>query len=210
MVKYLLYGTATLLLVSFLLLSTFPKFLFLDRILMKSGIFLLADGIEEGILSMKLKNVRLYHQNTLLLKDGDLMVGLSLSGLKLDINCGDKLSYLNISISKDFQGEFKNLSCLTYASYVDGKLYSRDGVFGKLNLGGIKAQGRSIKSFEIEFKGNTFFFKGDVEGFEVSGSGNLSYQEDNPLNSKINAVASSIGYSITISGTILNPRIDLR
>lgn len=210
MVKYITVFLLSLIFGVFILFSIFPKFILLDKLLMENGVFLTADSVKEGFFDIELKNTNIYTQNKLIIKNSDISLKISLTGLKFTLSCEGKTSYLNIQLSKDFQGEFNSFMCLTVASEVDGKIYTKEGIHGKLTLKGIQAQGRKIDSVEFDFKGKNFFFKAVVDGLNIDGSGNVDYNKDNPLNSKINAIASSLGFNITISGTLLNPQINLR
>lgn len=210
MVKYLGIFLLSLIAGIFVLLATFPKFLFIDRLLMENDVFLLADSVKEGLFEINLKNAKVYSQNKLILKDSNLSLKLTPSGIKNTINCEGKTSELELSFSKDFQANFSGFHCLTVASEIDGKIYTKDGVYGKLLLKGIKAEGRNINSLELDFKGKTFFFKANIDGINIDGSGNLAYDKNNPANTKINAVASSVGFNVVISGSLLNPQINLR
>lgn len=210
MVKYTGMFLLSLLAGFFVLFATFPKFLFIDKILIKNGVFLLADSVKESLFDINLKNTKVYSQNKVVLKDSNLLLKLSPSGIRAIINCEGKTSEIIISLSKDIQANLSNLTCLTVASEIDGKVHTKDGVYGKLLLKDIKAHGKNISSLELDFKGKTFFFKANIDGINIDGSGNLDYDKNNPANTKINAVVSSVGFNVTISGSLLNPQINLR
>lgn len=210
MVKYLGIILLSLIAAIFVLFATFPKFLFIDRLLMENDVFLLADSVKEGLFDINIKNAKVYSQNKLFLKDSNLLLKITPSGIKTTITCEGKTSEITIFLSKDFQANLNSLTCLTVASDIDGKIHTKDGVHGKLLLKGIKAQGRNISSLELDFKGKTFFFKANIDGIGVDGSGNLDYDRNNPANTKINAVASAVGFNVVISGSLINPQINLR
>ncbi|MCX7760985.1 MAG: hypothetical protein N2Z81_07315 [Hydrogenothermaceae bacterium] len=210
MVKYLSIIIFSILVGFIVFVLTVPKFLILDKLAMKNGIFLIADSVKETPLSINLKNSSIYIGDDMVLKGADIQASVILTGLSVKIKCDEKLSYLNISFSKNIKAKFNNLTCVTAASQVEGDLYTKDGVFGKMALKDIKAQGRTVRNVDIDFKGNIFNFKADVEGINVAGSGNISYNRDNPMDSKINAVASSLGFNFIISGSLINPKITLK
>lgn len=210
MVRYILAVVSAFFMFLFLIFILTPKFLILDRILMKNDIFLLADSVKEGLLGLEIKNVKLYQKDNIILKDADIHVSLRPISLSLDINCNKNISTLKVYPSKDFDIELKDMNCFTVASSMDGKLYTKGGIYGHLKLKGIKAKLKDISSIDIDFKGNTLFFNADVEGIKVSGSGNVSYNIENPFASKINAVASSAGFNIVISGQVSNLKIDMQ
>lgn len=210
MVKYIYIVVLSVFIGFTTFILTVPKFLILDKLAMKNGVFILADSVKETPLSINLKNSRIFVGDDLILKDADIQVSTKLTGLSLQVKCNDKLSEFNISFTKNIKTNLNNLTCLTVASQVEGSFYTKDGVFGKLSLKDIKTQGKTVKSVDIDFKGNTFYFKADVEGVNVEGSGNISYNKDNPMDSKINAVASSLGFNFIISGKLINPQITIK
>lgn len=210
MVRHLGIFFLSILMAIFVLFATFPKFLFIDKLLMENGVFLLADSVKESLFEISLKNAKIYSQNRVILKESNLILKITLSGVKSIINCQGKTSEITVFFSKDFQANLTNFTCLTVASEVDGKINTKEGVYGKIVLKGIKAQGKNINNIDLEFKGKTFFFRADIEGIKVDGSGNIDYDKNNPLNTKINALASSVGFNVVISGSLLNPQINLR
>ncbi|MCX7990133.1 MAG: hypothetical protein N2648_05800 [Aquificaceae bacterium] len=79
----LFYTVFTFLTLVLLLFLTFPKFLFLDRELLRKNLYLTADKVEEGLTGLYLTNASLYDQHSRLLRFDRLNLSIGLTGVKL-------------------------------------------------------------------------------------------------------------------------------
>ncbi|WP_028951164.1 hypothetical protein [Sulfurihydrogenibium subterraneum] len=197
--------TLITLIISFIIILAFtPKFLIIDKILMKNKVFIMPESVSEGIFSINLKKANVYYNDKLVIKDSDIDLQISPLYQGLNLFCQSKKSQI---LHKTFGGyyfKFDNFKCLEGFESVNGEVEIKEGVVGKLILKNFKADNRNFEFLEFLFKGKSFDFKGRTQAVDISGSGVVSFDQKNPLNSKLNATASAIGFNFVISGTITN------
>ncbi|PMP64008.1 MAG: hypothetical protein C0198_00620 [Sulfurihydrogenibium sp.] len=194
----------------FIMLAFLPKFLIIDNFLMKNKVFILPEAISEGLLTINLKKSDVYYQDKQLIKKADINLYVLPLSQGLTLICNAKKSEI---IHKTFGGfvfNFDNFKCSSDFENVSGKFEIKDGINGKLKLENFNVQGRNVEFLEFTFKGKTFEFRGSSQGINVSGNGIVSFDEKNPLNSKINGTASAVGFNFVISGTITNPQFNMQ
>lgn len=179
-----------------------PKFLIIDKTLMKNKVFILSDNISEGIFSVSLKKADIYYQDKQVVKKSDIDLYIYPLTQSLVFICQSKKSEFLHKTFGGFEIKFDDFRCLPDFESISGNIRIKDGIFGKLKLKNFIVQGRNIDYLEFDFKGKTFEFKGSSQGINLSGNGVVSYDNKNPLNSKINGNASIVGFNLTISGTI--------
>lgn len=187
-----------------------PKYLLIDKFLLKNKVFILSENVSEGILTVSLKKADIYYQDKQMVKKSDVDLYLYPLTQGLVLICQSKKSEFLHKTFGGFEIRFDDFKCSPDFESISGNIQIKDGVFGRLKLKNFMAQGRSIDYLEFNFKGKTFEFKGSSQGIDLSGNGIVSYDEKNPLNSKINGTASVVGFNFTVSGTITDLKFNMQ
>ncbi|MFN4319278.1 MAG: hypothetical protein ACK4FY_02190 [Aquificaceae bacterium] len=195
---YLLFALFLSLLFLFL---TLPKFLILDKILLKKGLYLTAQKVEEGLIHINLKGVVLYDQSSKIARFDSINITLSPFGFKLSALCEGKGLYVEWSLHRQ-RFRANNFTCLEYAENLSGDVLIKEGLYGKLNIKGLKAQELRLEELDLDLRGRVFTAKGRFMGFSLLGDGQVVYNPSNPLRSSINGQISGGGMSFIVSGSL--------
>lgn len=196
-----LYIFLSLLLFSVLLFLTLPKFLVLDKMLLKNGLYLTAQKVEEGLTHINLKGVVLYDQSSKLVRFDSLKISLSPFGLSLSGLCDGKSLYVEWALGEK-RLKAKDFTCLGDVESLSGDILIKDGLYGKLDIKGLKAQELKLEELSLDLKGRVFTAKGRTMGFDLVGDGQVVYNPSNPLKSAINGQVSGGGMRLVISGSL--------
>ena len=187
---------------------TVPKFLLLDRLLLKNNLYLLADGVEEKIFSVQLKKVQVYGKNSKLGEFIELKLALRPFYLLLSGKCAEGSFQIRIFPSKSFDAEGKNLDCLKQAHIKSMNLQVGDGIRGSLELKTLKVKDFSVDELSLNFKGNVFSGQAKMANLVFLGDGIVSFNRENPLKSSINGKLVGTGMTLLISGSLENPSVE--
>ncbi|MEZ0338083.1 MAG: hypothetical protein ABWK02_07750 [Aquificaceae bacterium] len=202
-----LYIFLSLLLFFVLLFLTLPKFLVLDKMLLKNGLYLTAQKVEEGLTYVKLKGVVLYDQNSKLVRFDSFNISLSPFGLSLSGLCDGKSLYVEWSLGEK-RLKAKDFTCLGDVESLSGDILIKDGLYGKLEIKGLKAQELKLEELSLDLKGRVFTAKGRAMGLNLVGDGQIVFNPSNPLKSTINGQVSGGGMRLVISGRL--ERLELK
>ncbi|MFN3263653.1 MAG: hypothetical protein ACK42C_01970 [Aquificaceae bacterium] len=205
--SFLLY--VILVFVFFVLLTflTFPKFLFLDKKLSESGLYLTANSVHEGYLNLNLRGVNIYDQTSRLLRFDALNIYAGFL----------KLNFYGLCEGKTLKGELspwaiklraQDFTCFSSADSTTADITLREGIYGTLLMNGLKLQDAKLDQLSLEMRGRVFTARAKFMGFELVGDGQIVYKPSDPLKSQINGRVSGGGMSLTISGTL--ERLQLR
>ncbi|MFN3598514.1 MAG: hypothetical protein ACK4VK_02090 [Aquificaceae bacterium] len=203
----LLYSFLFFLVVFLILFLTFPKFLVFDKLLLKNGIYLTAQKVDETPISIRLKGVEMYNQNSRLSRFDFLKVGLGVFRIRLEGYCGKANLVLEIS-PWGMVLRAKDFTCLEGMEGLSTELYIKEGIYGNLNIKGIKVQGIKLDEISFDFKGRVFTAKGKMGGINLIGDGQIVYNSKNPLRSAINGQVSGGGIRLIIGSTL--ERIEIK
>ncbi|RMH00508.1 MAG: hypothetical protein D6699_07630 [Aquificota bacterium] len=182
---------------------TLPKFLVFDQILLKRGLYLTAERVEEGLFGFELRRGSLYGREKRLLTFDSMRVKLRPFYVSLDLNCNKG----SLSIRRSFGGlelRAQNFGCLEGLGVVSADLRVSEGIRGKIELFGTKVQGLSLDRLEVSFKGRTFSAKAKAMGFELLGEGQVVPDPKDPLATKVNGQVLGGGLRLVISGSLYN------
>ncbi|WP_148209101.1 hypothetical protein [Thermocrinis albus] len=176
-----------------------PKFLILDRFLAEKGVYLLAQKVQEGPLSLRLSSVKIYLDNRLWSHWDYLEVSPSLGGIKVIGKCSTGSMEVFLGIGW-WRVEGKEVRCIKDLNIKKVNLHVAEGMTGVFE-GDIKdPYGLMAENLVINFKGKVFDLRAKVMGTEVAGSGQI-------VGDKINAVLISEGTRYLLSGNWKNLRI---
>jgi hypothetical protein len=193
----------------FILFITLPKFLMLDRVLMERGIYLMAQGVEEGLFHVKLSKVQVYDKNSKLAELDSVVFSIKPFYLSLKGTCQGGSLETRLSLNKKIEIEGKSFGCLKGARVKFVSLELMDGIRGKLELEDIRLKDMKVDGLTVEFKGRTFSGQARVLDSLVVGDGVVSFNRADPLRSSINGKLIGMGLSLQLSGTLQNPSVEV-
>jgi len=193
----------------FILFITLPKFLLLDRVLMEKGIYLMAQGVEEGLFHVKLSKVQVYDKSSKLAEFDSAVFSIKPIYLSLRGTCQGGSLEAKLFLSKKIEIEGKNFGCLKVARIKFVSLEIMDGIKGKLELEDVRLKDLKVDGLTVEFKGRTFSGQARVLDSLIVGDGVVSFNRADPLRSSINGKLAGMGLSLQLSGTIQNPSVEV-
>jgi hypothetical protein len=185
-----------------LTISFIPKYMIFNKLASDNNIFFYSQSVKETPFSIQFKNLNLFYANKKVLSDVNAV--LKLIPLSLNLECKGRPSTFKIGLSKTYYMDFKDFSCLEGVDKITGSLKVSDGFFGRLKLENINTNGAKLEFLEIDFKDKVFDLKGSFNGIAFTGNGQVSFNKDNPLMSKINGKASTSSYNFVLSGSLLD------
>jgi hypothetical protein len=194
---------------AFILFITLPKFLLLDRVLMEKGIYLIAQGVEEGLFHVKLSKVQVYDKSSKLVEFDSAVFSIKPFYLSLRGTCQGGSVETKLFLNKKIEIEGKNFGCLKGARVKFVSLELMDGIRGKLELEDLRLKEIKVDGLTVEFKGRTFSGQARVLDSLIVGDGIVSFNRTDPLRSSINGKLTGMGLSLQISGTLQNPSVEV-
>ena len=207
--EVLLLAVLFVLFSAFILFITLPKFLLLDRVLMKKGIYLMAQGVEEGLFHVKLSKVQVYDKSLKLAEFDSAVFSIKPFYFSLRGTCQGGSLETKLFLNKKIEIEGKNFGCLRGARVKFVDLELMDGIKGKLELEDLRLKDLKVDGLTVEFKGRTFSGQARVLDSLVVGDGVVSFNRADPLRSSINGKLAGIGLNLQISGTFQNPSVEV-
>ncbi|WP_299198870.1 hypothetical protein [Thermocrinis sp.] len=207
--EVLLLAVLFVLFSAFILFITLPKFLLLDRVLMKKGIYLMAQGVEEGLFHVKLSKVQVYDKSLKLAEFDSAEFSIKPFYLSLRGTCQGGSLETRLFLNKKIEIEGKNFGCLRGARVKFVDLELTDGIKGKLELEDLKLRDLKVDGLTVDFKGRTFSGQAKVLNSLVVGDGVVSFNRADPLRSSINGKLTGMGLNLQISGTLQNPSVEV-
>jgi len=193
----------------FILFITLPKFLLLDRVLMEKGIYLMAQGVEEGLFHVKLSKVQVYDKSSKLVEFDSAVFSIKPFYLSLKGTCQGGSLETKVFLSKKIEIEGKNFDCLKGARVKFVSLELMDGIKGKLELEDLRLKDLKVDGITVEFKGRTFSGQARVFDSLIVGDGIVSFNRTDLLRSSINGKLTGMGLNLQISGTLQNPSVEV-
>jgi hypothetical protein len=207
--EVLLLAVLFVLFSAFILFITLPKFLLLDRVLMEKGIYLIAQGVEEGLFHVKLSKVQVYDKSSKLVEFDSAVFSIKPFYLSLRGTCQGGSVETKLFLNKKIEIEGKNFGCLKGARVKFVSLELMDGIRGKLELEDLRLKEIKVDGLTVEFKGRTFSGQARVLDSLIVGDGIVSFNRTDPLRSSINGKLTGMGLSLQISGTLQNPSVEV-
>ncbi len=192
-----------------ILFITLPKFLLLDRVLMEKGIYLMAQGVKEGLFHVKLSKVQVYDKSSKLAEFDSVVFSIKPFHLSLKGTCQGGSFETKLFLNKKIEIEGKNFGCLRGARVKFVSLELMDGIRGKLELEDLRLRDIKVDGLTVEFKGRTFSGQARVLDSLVVGDGVISFNRADLLRSSINGKLTGTGLNLQISGTLQNPSVEV-
>jgi hypothetical protein len=194
---------------AFILFITLPKFLLLDRVLMERGIYLMAQGVEEGLFHVKLSKVQVYNKSSKMAELDSAVFSIKPFYLSLKGTCQGGSLETRLFLNKKTEIEGKSFGCLKGARVKFVSLELMDGIRGKLELEDLRLKDLKVDGLTVEFKGRTFSGRARVLDSLVVGDGVVSFNRTDPLRSSINGKLTGMGLSLQLSGNLQNPSVEV-
>ncbi len=184
-----------------LVLLTLPKFLLLDRSLSKSGLYLTAQEVKEGLASISLRNVNIYDKTSKLVGFDSLKISIDPPGISIYGMCqGKGFQVIWSPWSKALKTQ--DFTCLSGFENFSADLTIKEGIYGRLNIKGLNLENMKVDQLYLDMRGRVFTARAKVMGFELVGDGQVIFNPSAPLKSKVNGQVSGGGMRLTLSGTL--------
>ncbi len=209
--KALILILSFLVLLSIFLLSALPKSLLLDRFLTKRGISLIPEKVEEDLLGVSFRNVKIFVRNDPLAMFDILELKLRPIGLSLSARCGEGSLEGHFSFWGSISLRMRSLRCLESVDLLEGDLMlGGEGLFGRVSVQGLGLRGFRVDKLNLDFKGSRF--EGAVEsgGMRLEGGGTFRLRLDRLEDSEVNALFKGKIGSLSIKGRLKSPSVQMR
>jgi hypothetical protein len=193
--------------VATLLIFLIPKTILIDRFLSERGIFLLAEGVKEGVFSIELSSASVYYRNKKVVSFDRLRVRPLLGGLHLKGDCGKGYLGVLLSWGGDIEVNSEAFTCVEGVGEIKADLKITDLIKGKAKLKDIDTGIVTVDSVELLFKGKEFEGKVVYGKFEFVGRGRVKINRKDPMSSTVSAEFTGPVGKVVLRGTLANPRI---
>ena len=188
----------------------FPKYLFLEQLLQKNKVFLIAKGVREDINKITFGKGKVFTGNKELFDFDKLVLALVPFGVKADIICKGKHSEVFYFLPGKLKLVFKDFTCFKDFALLRANLEISEGIYGSFYAEGVSNERLRIDKISLNFRGNKFTGAVKYLGMELKGSGSVKLNRNNPLRSHISALFKGKGLSVEILGTPENLSVKLR
>jgi len=200
----------TLVFTGILLTSTFPKFLFLDRILLKNDLYLLAHKVKEKPLSLEIYKGKVFSKNGELIHFDSARLYVNLLSLNLELLCNGKPSKLSYDLFGNLKVNFNGFSCSPFFKSLSGNLELKNGISGKIKVEGLKTKLAVLEELSLNFRGKNFTGEINYLGMELKGQGRILLNKENFLDSKVDGEFRGSGITLRVSGKLKRLRVNVR
>ena len=199
----------TLVLAVIFFLIAAPKSIILDQILMRRGIYLLAEYVDEGVRRVKLSDVRIIISGKEVAHVDRIIAGLTLGGVILKGKCGGAVLTVKRGWGGDLGIKGRNFGCLKGVEKISANLNIAGGVRGRVSLVGIDTGVVTVDRVELTFRGKEFSGKVTYGKFEFTGKGIIGLNKENIFSSTLKAEFTGPVGRVFISGTLKNPTVKM-
>lgn len=190
---------------------TFPKFILLDQILSKNGIYLMAKSVRESLFGIEFKNVVIYEKNSKIAYFEKL--DIRLNPFFLSLIGKDSEGFIDVKyyfLKNEYTIKCKELKSFEKFFIKEADLKLGNEIKGNLIIKKIKLRGFELDKLSIDFKGKIFDAHTEDRNFNFRGNGILEINKNNLLNSKLTGEMIDNNLKILISGTLKNLSFDLK
>lgn len=192
-------------------LITLPKFILIDNLLSKNGVFLLPKSVKEGLISLELGNVTIYDRQSKIAKFDKIKI--TINPFNLHVEGKELQGFFDFTYSyflKSYSVRARNLENLEKFSISEADISVDSEIRGTLKVQKIKVSGASVDALDINFKGKTFEMEAKGEGISSKGSGIIVINKNNPFESNLNGEIVDKNFKVIVSGTLKNISFDLK
>lgn len=194
-----------------LIFITIPKFIILDRILNKNGVYILPKSVKEGLFDIDLLDTTVYDKTSKIAKFEHLKINLH--PIFIEINGREATGYIKFNynfIKSAYKIRAKELNAFNAFTIKDAEMEIHKEITGYLNIQNLKTYGTNLEEINITFKGKNFDIH--VLGKEINskGSGLIVINQNNPFESTFNGEILDSKMRIILSGTLKRLNFDVK
>ncbi len=193
----------------FLGVST-PKFILLDHLLSRRGVYITAGDVEESILSVDLKDVRVSTDRGEILRMDRSRFGVAFEGVYWRGVCGNG----TLRVLRTWGGGLKvsavRFPCFRGASMVDADIEVGNGIWGDLNLEGLDLRGVVVDRIDLKLEGDRFTGSVRAQGTELRGRGRFRFDPEDPASTYAEGTFRGNGLTLQVRGEIGNMNLQIR
>lgn len=209
--KFFLPFLLSIVLVSLLIFLILPKFLLLDQLIQKNGIYMIPKSVKEGVFRIELEDTLIYDRNYRIGKFKKL--DICFAPFYLAVNAKDLSGFFEIKyyfLSKRYLIKAKDLSSFEKFHIKEANIDLKNDIKGQAKLQNIKISGTDIDFINIIFKEKTFDIT--LQGKEINsrGSGIIVIDNKSILDSKLTGEVIDKNMKIIVSGSIKNITFQLQ
>lgn len=201
----------SIVLVSLLIFLIFPKFLLLDQLLQKNGIYIIPKSVKEGFFRIEFEDSVIYDKNYRIGKFKKL--DIRFTPFYLAVNAKDLSGFFEIKyyfLIKEYFIKAKDMSSFEKFYIKEGNIELKKGIQGQVKLENVKISGADIDAINIIFKEKTFDIT--LQGKEINskGSGIIVIDNKSILDSKLTGEVIDKNMKIIVGGSIKNITFQLQ
>ncbi|GEM_PF-2697708 len=200
----------SLLIILVIVLYSFPKGIFVDRVLREKNIHLIASKVEETPLKIITENTKLFFKNRELGSFEKITAEFKPFSLYLKAVCKKGFLETVINLTGTINLQAENFSCLSDVKYLSGKLKINEGIKGNIVLKNINIKNFNAEKVELKFVGKEFRGKITYAGADFTGNGRFKLNKYNPLETEVNASFKGSLGNVSLSGKLQSLRIQIR
>lgn len=198
-------------LVSLLIFLIFPKFLLLDQLLQKNGIYIIPKSVKEGFFRIEFEDTVIYDKNRRIGKFKKL--DIRFAPFYLAVNAKDLSGFFEIKyyfLSKEYLIKAKDMSSFEKFYIKEANIELKNDIKGQAKLESVKISGADIDAINIMFKEKTFDIT--LQGKEINsrGSGIVVIDNKSILDSKLTGEVIDKNMKIIVGGSIKNITFQLQ
>lgn len=189
----------------FLIFLTLPKFILLDRILQKNGIYIITKSVKEGLFSIELEDVVLYDRNSKIAKFKNLYI--KLTPIYLLLYAKNSSGYFETRyyfMHNDYLIKAKELTSFERFYLKEANIELKKDIQGQIKLEKVKISGTDIDEINILFKEKSFDISLQGKEINAKGSGIIVIDDKNILDSKLTGEVIDKNIKIIVGGSIKN------
>lgn len=194
-----------------LIFVTIPKFIILDRILNKNGVYILPKSVKEGLLSIDLLDTTIYDKTSKIAKFEHLKINLH--PISVEINGRESTGYIKFNynfIKSAYKIKAKELNAFSAFTIRDAEMEIHREITGYLNIKNLKTYGANLEEINITFNGKNFYIQVLGKDFNSKGSGLIVINKNNPFESTLNGEIIDSKMKFILSGTLKRLNFDVK
>ncbi|WP_461832338.1 hypothetical protein [Aquifex sp.] len=199
-----------LLFTSFLLLFlTFPKFIFVDKLLERNKFFLISERVYEDFFKVILNKGKVFYSNKEALRFDVAKLEIKPFYLFVSLLCEGNAMNLKVYPSGELVFSSDGYTCIKDLGEIKGDLVLKGKIRGRLELKNLRVRGFNIDKVALNFRGIRFDGVILYGGMELKGSGTIKLSK-NFFSSRIDGSFKGAGITLKIFGSLNNLRVRVR
>lgn len=208
---YLLSGTIVLALILILFLALFPKFLIVDQVLQKHGVYIIPKTIKEGIFKIEMDDSVVFFRDS---KIGNFkLLRIMFNPLYLSLEMRDLKGFFLVKyyfFEKIYKIQTREMVLFEKFHIEQADLDLKKEIKGNIKIVNLRLSEINLDKIIINFSGK--FFEISLQGKDINakGSGIIDIDNRDILNSKLTGEVIVKNAKIILDGTIGNINFQLK